>query len=95
MNSMSGELLYFAVHDFSWDVHRLIERAFENPVVAPPSEDADAKTVARIICSTSIVHQSDQILRKLVAEKMTMAKGRMQCGASRKRVPPFRPFISM
>lgn len=59
------------------DVDRLIEQAFENPVMSPPSEDADARAAQRIVCSSSFVHQSDQILRRIVSNKMSMAKG---CG---------------
>ncbi|XP_064629904.1 L-seryl-tRNA(Sec) kinase-like [Lineus longissimus] len=57
-----------------WDVLYLIERAMENPVLPPPAENSDTKLVAQAICSTNLLHQSDQVLRKLVSIKMSQAK---------------------
>ncbi|XP_074640524.1 L-seryl-tRNA(Sec) kinase-like [Tubulanus polymorphus] len=63
------------------DVTRLIDRAMNNPVIHSPQEDEDKKQADRIVCSTNLLHQSDQILRKLVANRMTEAKG---CGRFKK-----------
>lgn len=53
----------------------LVKTAMLNPV--QPIEETDPALTAesRQICSSNIIHQSDQILRKIVSQKMTNLKG--------------------
>lgn len=53
--------------------------AMKNPV--QPLEEVDPADIAksRQICSSNVIHQSDQILRKIVSQKMTELKGLFHC----------------
>jgi len=58
---------------FSLKVVAIIDEALRNPMV--PSVDQSAIHESRVICSTSVIHQSDCILRHLVTEHMTTTRG--------------------
>ncbi|XP_007451175.1 PREDICTED: L-seryl-tRNA(Sec) kinase [Lipotes vexillifer] len=52
----------------------LLLTALENPVKYV-EEDVEQKETDRIICSTNILHQADQTLRRIVSQTMKEAKG--------------------
>jgi len=59
-------------HSFDFqrsDILKLVDDAMKYPVKTC-LEDELGKEEARVICSSNVIHQSDQILRKLIAEHM-------------------------
>lgn len=56
----------------------LIEKAVQRPVQPVEEADIEQQEQSRVVCSESLVYQSDQILRKLVSQQMTSAKGRKE-----------------
>lgn len=60
---------------FRTDVLCLINTSMCEPVQPMEVEDEEIKNQSRLICSESFIHQSDQILRRLVGEQMQQAKG--------------------
>ena len=61
---------------FSAEITSLVKRASENPVQMLEEEvDAETRSLSREICSTSVYHQADQILRRIVSKEMSAAKG--------------------
>lgn len=60
------------------DLHLLLDLAREaalDPQRNQPEEDEEEKDVSRFICSTNIIHQADQILRRCLSLSMAKAKG--------------------
>ena len=55
---------------------QLIQDAISDPVPAVESEDEEEKLKSRVVCSTNLIHQSDQVLRKLVATTLNTAKSK-------------------
>ena len=55
----------------------LIAEAIGDPVLPLQEEDQEEKEAARVVCSTNLIHQTDQVLRRLVAQAMTQAKGKL------------------
>ncbi|XP_070212118.1 L-seryl-tRNA(Sec) kinase-like isoform X2 [Littorina saxatilis] len=53
----------------------LVQRAMLDPQRPSPEEDEELKVISRCICSTNVIHQADQILRKCVSQQMAEAKG--------------------
>ena len=51
----------------------LLLTALENPIKCV-EDDVEQKETDRIICSTSILHQADQTLRRIVSQTMKEAK---------------------
>ena len=61
---------------FSAEISSLVKRASENPVQTLEEEvDTESRSLSREICSTSVYHQADQILRRIVSKEMSAAKG--------------------
>lgn len=54
----------------------MINTALENPVEPVQEGDLEAQEESRVICSKSVLHQIDQILRKIVAQNIEDAKGK-------------------
>ncbi|KAF6110937.1 phosphoseryl-tRNA kinase [Phyllostomus discolor] len=52
----------------------LLLAALENPV-RYVEENVEQKETDRIVCSTNILHQADQMLRRIVSQTMKEAKG--------------------
>ena len=46
-----------------------------DPVQPLPDQDDEEKTESRRICSENVIHQADQVLRKLIGQAMAKAKG--------------------
>ncbi|XP_076461157.1 L-seryl-tRNA(Sec) kinase-like [Babylonia areolata] len=60
------------------DIQPLLEMVWEalmDPQRLPPEENTEEKVVSQYICSTSVIHQADQILRRCVSQHMAEAKG--------------------
>ena len=57
------------------DVINLVREASDNPVMVPEVLDWESRDRSREICSTSLHHQADQILRRIISKEMTSAKG--------------------
>ena len=56
------------------DVWAVVEEALDNPIKSMEEKDSQ-KEESREICSQNGVHQADQILRKLIREKIEQSKG--------------------
>ena len=52
----------------------IINMSLENPVLLSSDNDAELQA-SRVICSTNVIHQADCILRRLLTEHLTSAKG--------------------
>lgn len=63
------------IFHFSGEILDLILTSCKNPVQPVEEEDTEQKNLCRLVCSESFLHQSDQILRKLVSQEMVIAKG--------------------
>ncbi|KAL3863645.1 hypothetical protein ACJMK2_005393 [Sinanodonta woodiana] len=57
-------------------IQDLVHKARLEPVQSLPPVDVEQQNHSRRLCSESIVHQSDQVLRKLVAKHMTHLKAK-------------------
>nr|XP_002742327.1 PREDICTED: uncharacterized protein LOC100377551 [Saccoglossus kowalevskii] len=51
-----------------------IKRAFSHPVAPLVEENIDEKNASREVIAANVIHQSDQILRKCIAEEMNKRK---------------------
>ncbi len=60
---------------FSAQVVDLVWRALADPVQSLPEDDPERLKLARDRCSKSVLHQSDQILRRLVQKHMSELQG--------------------
>ena len=48
----------------------------KTPAESAPEEDDTRRCEAREVCSQNVIHQTDQILRKLVKSKILQIQGR-------------------
>ena len=66
-------------HSFCRDldsIYKLIAAALAEPFEPVAEVDSEEKELSRVQCSTSVLHQADQILRKLIAREMAENKGK-------------------
>ncbi|XP_064600156.1 L-seryl-tRNA(Sec) kinase-like isoform X2 [Liolophura sinensis] len=59
------------------EVFSLINSALENPIERGQEGDLEEQEESRVICSKSVLHQLDQLLRKIVAKNIEDAKGKL------------------
>ena len=60
---------------FSFEATDLVRRASENPVEIFLEPDFELRNQSREICSESVLHQADQIMRRIISKEMNSAKG--------------------
>ncbi|KAL4231032.1 hypothetical protein ACF0H5_008615 [Mactra antiquata] len=70
----------------------LMDTACKNPVEPVNEDDIEQKEYCRLVCSESFLHQSDQILRKLVSQEMALASGKF---SSKNEVKGFASVVQM
>ena len=57
-------------------IYKLIAAALAEPFEPVAEVDSEERELSRVQCSTSVLHQADQILRKLIAREMAENKGK-------------------
>ena len=68
-------------------IYGLIEASLEDPFQPVEEVDFQEKELSRVQCSTNVLHQADQILRKLVAQEMSRNKGMVNvCNVPQTRI---------
>ena len=60
-------------------IYKLIAAALAEPFEPVAEVDSEEKELSRVQCSKSVLHQADQILRKLIAREMAENKGKQEC----------------
>ena len=69
------KMFLFVPHRSMNSVYELIRATLEDPFQLVNVEDVEEKEISRVQCSTNVLHQADQILRKLVAMEVLRSKG--------------------
>ena len=57
-------------------IHQCVSGALLSPLQPSLDDDVEERAESQFICSTNVVHQADQILRRCVSTNMAQAKSK-------------------